>query len=107
MDRRALFERLATRFDQSLAQWEEGAGFEAIRSVWLDHAGPIGERIRIDNAGGRREGIFEGLDADGRLLFRGEGGIEAVETADLWILPASDDSPLTGASVSRAREGRT
>jgi BirA family transcriptional regulator, biotin operon repressor / biotin---[acetyl-CoA-carboxylase] ligase len=107
VDRRALFERLATRFDQSLAQWEEGAGFEAIRSVWLDHAGAIGERIRIDNAGGRREGIFEGLDADGRLLFRGEGGIEAVETADLWILPASDDSPLTGASVSRAREGRT
>jgi BirA family transcriptional regulator, biotin operon repressor / biotin---[acetyl-CoA-carboxylase] ligase len=106
-DRRALFRRLAIRFDEALGQWGAGAEFGAIRSAWLDHAAGLGERIRIETAGGRREGTFEGLDGEGRLLFRGAGGIEAIETADLWILPVSDGSPIAAASASRAWEGRT
>jgi BirA family biotin operon repressor/biotin-[acetyl-CoA-carboxylase] ligase len=94
VDRRELFTRLAIRFDEALELWLGGAGFEAIRLLWLAYAGPVGERIRIENAAGRREGSFEGLDRDGRLLFRGERGTEAVESADLWILPASDGSPV-------------
>jgi BirA family biotin operon repressor/biotin-[acetyl-CoA-carboxylase] ligase len=106
-DRAALFQRLAIRFDESLEQWEAGAAFEAIRTLWLGHAAALGERIRIENAGGQREGAFGGLDPDGRLLFRGKSGIEVVEAADLWILPASDGSPVVATSASRAREGRT
>ena len=82
-----------------------------LRRYPLGLARPRGGRSASQSASttpaARREGIFEGLDADGRLLFRGEGGIETIETADLWILPASDDSPAAGASVSRAREGRS
>jgi BirA family transcriptional regulator, biotin operon repressor / biotin---[acetyl-CoA-carboxylase] ligase len=107
VDRGELFERLAIRLDQVLGLWRRGAGFEAIRLLWLAHAGPVGERIRIQNASGRREGAFEGLDRDGRLLFRGEWGTEAVETADLWILPAPDGSPVGVSSDSLARKGRT
>ena len=106
-DRRALFRRLAIRFDEAFGQWGAGAAFEAIRSAWLDHAAGLGERVCIETAGGRREGTFEGLDGEGRLLFRGAGGIEAIETADLWILPTSDGSPIAAASASRAWEGRT
>jgi len=106
-DRGALFHRLAIRFDEALDQWKAGTAFEAIRALWLDHAVERGERIRIENAGGRREGTFEGLDPDGRLLFRGKSGIETIEAADLWILPQSDGSPVASSSVSRAREGRT
>jgi BirA family biotin operon repressor/biotin-[acetyl-CoA-carboxylase] ligase len=101
-DRRALFRRLAIRFDEAFGQWGAGAAFEAIRSAWLDHAAGLGERVCIETAGGRREGIFEGLDADGRLLFRGTGGIEAIETADLWILPTSNGSPIAAASALRS-----
>ena len=107
MDRGALFQRLAIRFDEALEQWEKGAAFEAIRALWLDHAAALGEVIRIENASGRREGTFEGLDPDGRLLFRGKSGIETIEAADLWILPQSDGSPVASSSASRAREGRT
>jgi BirA family transcriptional regulator, biotin operon repressor / biotin---[acetyl-CoA-carboxylase] ligase len=101
----ALFARLEARFAEALQEWRGGESFPAIRESWLAHAGPIGERIRISGPGGRRDGVFEGLDADGRLLFRGEQGIETVETADLWILPEMDDSPATDASAL-AGEGR-
>ncbi len=101
-DRAALFTRLAIRLDEALEQWEAGAAFETIRTLWLERAGALGEPIRIENAGGRREGTFGGLDPDGRLLFRGKSGIEVVEAADLWILPASDGPPVAATSASRA-----
>lgn len=100
-----LFARLQARFAEALREWRGGGNFAAIRAAWLAHAGPIGERIRVSGSQGRRDGVFEGLDGDGRLLFRGEQGIEAVETADLWILPEMDDSPATDATAL-AGEGR-
>jgi len=93
-----LFVRLRTRFAEALETWQ-GAGFSAIREAWLAHAGPVGERIRVSTQRDRREGLFEGLDVDGRLLFRGKGGIETIETADLWILPAPDDPPVADVSA--------
>ena len=101
----ALFSRLQTRFAEALRDWRGGEDFAAICSAWLAQTGPIGERIRISGPYRRRDGVFEGLDVDGRLLFRGEQGIEAVETADLWILPEMDDLPAMDASAL-AGEGR-
>ena len=103
---RELFERLMARFDEALAQWRGGGEFEDIRSAWLNHAAGLGGRIGVETANGRREGAFAGLDADGRLLFRGAGGVETVEAADLWILPTPDGPPLAASSASLAREGR-
>jgi BirA family biotin operon repressor/biotin-[acetyl-CoA-carboxylase] ligase len=97
-----LFARLIVRFEETLTQWRAGAAFASIRSAWLDRAVGLGERIRITGASGPREGTFAGLDADGRLLFRGELGIETVEAADLWILPMPDGSPAAAASASLA-----
>jgi len=102
--RGALFERLASRFDEALEQWRAGTGFAPIRLAWLAKAAALGGPIRIENHNGRREGTFEGLDVDGRLLFRGTSGIETVETADLWILPALDRAPEPAAAGSHARE---
>jgi BirA family transcriptional regulator, biotin operon repressor / biotin---[acetyl-CoA-carboxylase] ligase len=100
-----LFERLIERFDEALLAWRAGEGFEAVRSAWLAHATTRGERIRVERGGRRREGTFEGLDGAGRLLFRGESGIERIESADLWILPRADGSPAAASSASLAREG--
>ena len=97
-----LLPRLIARFEQALSRWRAGASFAAIRSAWLDRAAGLGERIRVAGARGARDGTFAGLDADGRLLFRGERGIETIEAADLWILPASDDSPVTVESAPLA-----
>ena len=100
-----LFERLAARFDEALAVWARGEGYPAIRAAWLERAGGIGARVRIDDARGRREGTFAGLDVDGRMLFRGAGGVETIEAADLWISPETDAAPREAASGSFAREG--
>ena len=97
---------IAARFAETLAEWDGGKNFAAVRAAWLAHAGPVGERIRVQSAASTREGAFEGLDADGRLLFRGADGVETVEAADLWILPAPDGPPLAASSASLAREGR-
>lgn len=100
-----LFERLAERFDEALGLWAEGDGFAAIRALWLTRAAGIGTIVRIGTARGRREGAFEGLDGDGRLLFRGAGGVEAIEAADLWISPASEGGPSAAPPGSPVREG--
>ena len=105
IDAQALFERLIERFDEALRTWRAGEGFEAVRSAWLAHAAALGERVTVESGGRRREGTFEGLDGAGRLLFRGESGIEGIESADLWILPQSDGSPVAASSASLAREG--
>ena len=100
-----LVERLAARFDEALDLWARGDGFPAVRAAWLDHAAGLGTVVRIEGVRGRREGAFEGLDADGRLLFRGEGGTEAIEAADLWISPDPDDASPVASPGLRVREG--
>jgi BirA family transcriptional regulator, biotin operon repressor / biotin---[acetyl-CoA-carboxylase] ligase len=105
IEARALFERLIERFDDALGTWRAGEGFEAVRSAWLAHAAALGARVRVESGGRLREGTFEGLDGAGRLLFRGENGIEGIDSADLWILPQSDGSPVAASSASLAREG--
>ena len=102
----ALFERLVSRFDETLHIWNAGEGFKAVRSAWLARAAALGGRISLETGAGRRQGTFEGLDCFGRLLFRGESGIETIESADLWILPQTDGSPVAASSASLAREGR-
>ncbi len=101
-----LFERLMQRFDESLDLWAEGDGFAAIRDGLARRARPESARLCGSTPSrGRREGAFEGLDADGRLLFRGAGGLEAIEAADLWISPAPEGGPLVAPPGSLVREG--
>ena len=106
IDPRALFARLVGRFDEALRIWRAGEGFEAVRCAWLAYAAAPGARVRVERGGERLVGTFEGLDGAGRLLFRGESGIETIESADLWILPQSDGWPAAASSASHAREGR-
>ena len=85
-----LFERLVQRFDEALDVWRAGEAFDRIRAAWLDCALGLGERIAIQNGAGQREGVFEGIDAGGRLLMRSEHGLETIEAADLVLSPRSD-----------------
>jgi BirA family transcriptional regulator, biotin operon repressor / biotin---[acetyl-CoA-carboxylase] ligase len=70
-----LFRRLVERFSETLDEWRAGEGFASIRAAWLDCALGLGGRIEIDGRGGKREGVFDGIDADGRLLLRGRRGL--------------------------------
>ena len=100
-----LFQRLVERFDETLDEWRAGEAFASIRAAWLDCALGLGGRIEIESRGGKREGVFDGIDADGRLLLRTHCGLETVEAADLRILPAFDAPPATS-SDTFVGEGR-
>jgi BirA family biotin operon repressor/biotin-[acetyl-CoA-carboxylase] ligase len=104
--RSELFERLAQRFDEALGEWRAGEAFERIRAAWLDCALGLGGPIVIENGGVKRQGVFEGIDANGHLLIRSGRRLDIVEAADLRILPASNDAPRAVSSGSRAGEGR-
>ncbi len=66
----------------------------------------VGERIAIQNGAGRRDGVFEGIDATGRLLMHSEHGLDAVEAADVWLLPRSGVPPQVILPASHPPEGR-
>ena len=101
-----LFESLAERFDEALEAWCGGQAFDRIRGAWLDRVHGLGQRVAIESGAGRREGVFEGIDAGGRLLMRSERGLESIEAADLSLAPRSDAQPPAALSASHAREGR-
>jgi biotin-[acetyl-CoA-carboxylase] ligase BirA-like protein len=101
-----LFERLIERFDDAHDEWRAGQAFDRIRAAWLDYAAGLGERIAIQNGGRQREGVFEGIDATGRLLMRSEQGLDAVEAADVWILPRSGVLPGVDPPSAHPPEGR-
>ena len=101
-----LFERLIERFDDALDEWRAGQAFDRIRAAWLDYAVGLGERIAIQNGRGQREGVFEGIDATGRLLMHSEQGLDAVQAADVWILPRSGVLPQVAPPAAHPPEGR-
>jgi BirA family biotin operon repressor/biotin-[acetyl-CoA-carboxylase] ligase len=86
----ALFVRLATRFHEALGLWARGAGFPAIRALWLASAAGLGGPIRVADPRGAREGAFEGLDESGRLLLRTAAGVETIEAADLYLAQTAE-----------------
>lgn len=91
------FVRLAARFDEMVRLWAGGAGFAKIRARWLDAAAGLGGPVRVAFARETREGLFDGLDASGRLLLRTERGVETVEAADLFLSPPDEkpnESPI-------------
>ena len=60
------------------------------RALARRSAAGLGGPIRVAGAQGSREGVFEGLDADGRLLMRTAGALETVEAADIFLAPPAD-----------------
>ena len=87
---REFIERLAARFDEQLAVFARGAGFAAIRAQWLVAAAGLGAPLRATTPAGALEGLFEGIDARGRLLLRRQDAIETIESADVALLGPAD-----------------
>ncbi|MGD0188817.1 MAG: biotin--[acetyl-CoA-carboxylase] ligase [Roseiarcus sp.] len=96
----ALFDRLAARFDEALSLWRAGAGFADIRALWLANAAGLGGSIHIVGPRSSSEGLFEGLDEDGRLMLRGHEGLEKFEAADLFLTQAPVGARDGGALVA-------
>jgi BirA family biotin operon repressor/biotin-[acetyl-CoA-carboxylase] ligase len=65
---------LAQAMDRWLTIWQGGAGFSGVRSAWLKHAGPPGERLSVSTGGSRIDGTFVAIDGEGALVLRDEHG---------------------------------
>jgi BirA family biotin operon repressor/biotin-[acetyl-CoA-carboxylase] ligase len=73
-ERDAVLRALIETMQHWLAVWQEGIGFEAVRSAWLERAGRPGEPMSVNTGTGSVSGAFQGLDASGALLLRDAGG---------------------------------
>ena len=67
---------LAACVDDWLKRWDNGAGFAHAREAWLQRAGAPGEPITINTGRETVEGSFLGIDAQGALVLRDQGGAE-------------------------------
>jgi BirA family biotin operon repressor/biotin-[acetyl-CoA-carboxylase] ligase len=73
-------------WDEMLMRFERGRGFNTIRAEWLSHAKGLGEPVTVRGQTVTREGIFTGLDEDGRLLLNENGHVSPVVAGDVSFL---------------------
>jgi BirA family biotin operon repressor/biotin-[acetyl-CoA-carboxylase] ligase len=60
----SVLQKLAVSLWHWLEIWDEGRGFQEIRSAWLERAAGVGKEVFVEGMAGR----FEGLSANGALL---------------------------------------
>jgi BirA family biotin operon repressor/biotin-[acetyl-CoA-carboxylase] ligase len=82
---RVVFEALARAMAQQLDVWSQGPGFAAIRAGWLALAAGIGSPIKVARPNETIEGVFETIDAAGRLVLRQASGARAIDAGDVFL----------------------
>jgi BirA family biotin operon repressor/biotin-[acetyl-CoA-carboxylase] ligase len=86
--RDAVFAALSNALAGWLDLWSRGANFPAIRRAWLDVAGGLDAPARVQRNGNVIEGVFRGIDAQGRMLLeRADGKVDTIEAGDLSFAP--------------------
>ena len=79
---------LAPAMTRWLEVWNEGHGFETVRSAWAPRAHPPGQSLSVKGQGGEVRGTFEGLGPDGRLEMTTEDGARiSLDHGDVLLLP--------------------
>ena len=85
-DRDAFAAELAENFDRELARWRE-FGLDPILRRWQSAAHPFGTKLVVHDASGAWvSGIFDGLEPDGAMRLRLEGGeMRAIHAGDVEL----------------------
>lgn len=81
----AALEALSEAVLRRLEDWHKPGGFARTRQAWLERAAFLGEAITIRPPEGAVDGVFEGVDAGGRLLLRTEDGVRGFDAGDLFF----------------------
>jgi BirA family transcriptional regulator, biotin operon repressor / biotin---[acetyl-CoA-carboxylase] ligase len=85
----SLFPHLASTMAATLDAWNHGKGFPQIRAEWLRLARGVGEKITVNLSARPLEGIFEDIDATGRLVLRLQNSeIRHISAGDVFFAPA-------------------
>ncbi|KKB09587.1 biotin--[acetyl-CoA-carboxylase] ligase [Devosia chinhatensis] len=69
-----VFEALSDAWVDVFALWDDGRGIAAVLELWRSSAAGIGAPVAVSQDGVVRRGIFETIDAAGRLIIRDEDG---------------------------------
>lgn len=85
-----LFARLFSAMAAALADWDGGRGISTVRSEWLARAGGLGKEISVRLADREIRGVFEGIDAEGRLELAARDGQKHCIAAGDVFFPVSD-----------------
>ena len=80
-----VFSEFAKAFDHFLSLYEGGARFNLIRHAWLEAAHGLGGPIFVRDRKEERQGVFKGLDSEGRLLIESDGTIVPVIAGDIFF----------------------
>src|SRR5258705_6637296 len=86
-----LFERLSDAWVEFRGIWHQGRGFAEIRSLWLERAAGLGERIAIQTGNTTIEGTFDTIDETGCLI---------VHTAEGKLVPVAAGEGYFGTAAS-------
>jgi len=87
-----LFGALSGAMAGRLAQWHRGAGFQSVRTDWLNRAAGIGGEMRVRLPKNREfAGRAEALDEYGRLLLRlADGTLQTITAGDVFPVAAGE-----------------
>jgi BirA family transcriptional regulator, biotin operon repressor / biotin---[acetyl-CoA-carboxylase] ligase len=91
-----LFEQLSAAMVHWLSIWAAGAGFEAIRAEWLSLAAGLGTWISVARPSQTIEGIFQTIDANGRLILELGSGEVAIEAGDVFFGSSGSKAAVAG-----------
>lgn len=86
-----VFTALSLAFDRVLSLWNEtGNGspeerFAPIRALWLERAILIGAAASVTLSDGKVSGIFNGIDAIGRLELQTDDGLKRIDAGDVFF----------------------
>ena len=69
-----LFAALSDAWASYSRIWDQGRGFDVIRRSWLARAAGLGADVAVTVGGEVLAGVFETIDAEGRLVIRGHDG---------------------------------
>ncbi len=75
---------IANRFAHWYDIWVED-GFEPLRTAWLARAGGLGMPIRARLPHEERNGVFEGIDANGALLLNEQGLVRPISAGEVFF----------------------
>jgi BirA family biotin operon repressor/biotin-[acetyl-CoA-carboxylase] ligase len=79
----AVFPLLSDAMAETLAVFAGGQGFAAVRNAWITAAHGIGTVVTVRQGTKTREGVFSGIDANGRLLLDEGSVLSVIDAADV------------------------
>ncbi len=80
-----LFKVLSSHAVKTLALWDRGRNFAAVREAWLAMALPRGSPLTVKTPLSRKHGRFETIDDRGRLVLSTPSGSIIVDAADVFL----------------------